>query len=335
MTVVARLAVRAWRNTYNFWVSDACLVLGLLNFTILGIGELVIILRGQTDYTQYYSEGYAKWKYASSILFDVGFYFPRFSLLAFYHELFPISEPRLRTWLRIAITYTTAGFLNATFMDILWCGSDLSRNWSNVGQRCSLTLSTTPMYVNWAVGISCEIFILLLPVPLLGKLKKLGKGEKVAFACVLLLGIVTVAVSTTRFTLMVMSMLGSETYLLGYAEIGTQIMVVALPTLRPLLSHTWTRSATKRCKSSAVAARRDFGARKSDRESTQNTSSTISENVSGDFVDPESCAGGKNKIQLIYAEGNPTSRYQPPWELIELPHIDSTLNIEGIRTEGV
>lgn len=63
------------------------------------------------------------------VLFDLGFYFPRFSLLAFYYKLFPISEPRLRVFLYIVTFYTIACFFTTAGLDLLSCGFDIAKNW--------------------------------------------------------------------------------------------------------------------------------------------------------------------------------------------------------------
>lgn len=70
-----------------------------------------------------------QWSFASTILFDTSFYYPRFSLLAFYFELFPPSEARLRTWLYVAIGYTVSCYLVTFGIDMFWCGLDVYRNW--------------------------------------------------------------------------------------------------------------------------------------------------------------------------------------------------------------
>lgn len=72
---------------------------------------------------------YSQWIYAAMIIFDACFWFPRFSLLAFYYELFPVSEPVLRFWMYAAAVYTALGFTVAICVDLLWCGFDVSKTW--------------------------------------------------------------------------------------------------------------------------------------------------------------------------------------------------------------
>jgi hypothetical protein len=72
---------------------------------------------------------WAQWGFASTVIFDTSFYYPRFSLLAFYFELFPRSEPGLRICLYSLIVYTVACYLVTAGVDIFWCGSDVYENW--------------------------------------------------------------------------------------------------------------------------------------------------------------------------------------------------------------
>ncbi|KAL6412773.1 hypothetical protein AUP68_03981 [Ilyonectria robusta] len=70
-----------------------------------------------------------QWKFASAILYDATFYFPRFSLLAFYNQLFPVSEPNLRRCLYFVAAFTVCAFLQAIFTDLFWCGANIAENW--------------------------------------------------------------------------------------------------------------------------------------------------------------------------------------------------------------
>ncbi|WQF90590.1 hypothetical protein CDEST_15604 [Colletotrichum destructivum] len=198
--ISARLAVRTWKKIWSFWLSDVFLLISLLFFLILVVGDTYTLSIGKSAFVEeYYDEGFAKWKFASSVVFDLGFYFPRFSLLAFYNELFSESEKRLRLCLYLVTAYATCAFIATLFMDIFWCGTDVSRNWSDANATCTLVNSSEPMYVAWSIGIISELFDLV-----------------------------------------------------GSTEIATQITVIALPALRPLLgffSVGWSRCSRNRSQS--------------------------------------------------------------------------------------
>ncbi|KAJ0163289.1 hypothetical protein CTA2_3223 [Colletotrichum tanaceti] len=74
-------------------------------------------------------------------------------------------------------------------------------------------------------------------------MKALKTKDRRALLCIFLLGIATVLVSTARFVLTVHSIWDFSTYLVGSIEVATQIIVITLPALRPLLgvvSRRWS-----------------------------------------------------------------------------------------------
>ncbi|WDK20010.1 archaeal flagellin N-terminal-like domain-containing protein [Colletotrichum graminicola] len=177
---------------------------------------------------EYFDEGFAKWKFSSSVIFDLGFYFPRFSLLAFYYELFPTAEKRLRLYLHMVTAYAVCAFFTTGFVDLFWCGADLSVNWADSDTKCTLANCVEPMYINWSIGIASEllgkcselsnlgitnkkiILVFALPFGIL-KLKALRTKDRRALFCIFLLGIFTLIISAVRFYLTVRSIWSLET----------------------------------------------------------------------------------------------------------------------------
>ncbi|OLN95498.1 hypothetical protein CCHL11_05156 [Colletotrichum chlorophyti] len=205
IVVIARLAVRTWNRVWSFWLSEVFLLVALLFFLTLVVGDTYTLGIGKSAFVdEYYDEGFAKWKFASSVVFDLGFYFPRFSLLAFYNELFPRTEKKLRIGLWLVTAYTTCAFIAAIFVDFFWCGSDVSVNWAESDATCTLVNSSEPMYVNWSIGIVSELLVFALPFGIL-KLKALQRKERRALLFIFLLGIVTILTSIARFVLTVRS----------------------------------------------------------------------------------------------------------------------------------
>jgi len=249
---VARLAVRTWHRVWSFWLSEIFLVLSLLFFLTLVVGDTYTISIGKDAFVEeYFDEGFAIWKFSSTIIFDLGFYLPRFSLLAFYYELFPTAEKRLRLRLHMVTAYAVCAFLTTGFVDLFWCGADLSVNWANSDTKCTLANCMEPMYINWSIGIVSELLVFALPFGIL-KLRALQTKDRRALFCIFLLGIFTVIISAVRFYLTVRSIWSLETYLVGSGEIATQIIVIAIPALRPLLgalTRSWSRYSDSRIQS--------------------------------------------------------------------------------------
>lgn len=89
-------------------------------------------------------------------------YFTKFSILAFYSNLFPAGSPKLRK-VCVAITaYTACCYITAMFLAIFWCGSKPSRNWEPSEKGCSLW-DYTLFKTDFALNISSDI--LSMPAP--------------------------------------------------------------------------------------------------------------------------------------------------------------------------
>jgi hypothetical protein len=62
-------------------------------------------------------------------VFNLGVFLLKFSLLALYNELIPATERKLRIAVTIVTIYCVVCFLITTFLDIFWCGADITLNW--------------------------------------------------------------------------------------------------------------------------------------------------------------------------------------------------------------
>jgi hypothetical protein len=189
--------------------------------------------------------------FGTVILYDTSLYFLKFSVLWFYHLLFPIGPSKLRLTLYLGGTITVACFFTATFMAIFWCGTNVSQHWQwdeNGISTCSF--SNKQLFVaDWAMNIGTDVVILLLPFPLLTKL--LLSWWQVGALCITFgLGAITMVVSTMRFMsvmrhdflplceLRIFNYYCNAHYrsdVYSVAEISTGMVVVSIPALRPLL----------------------------------------------------------------------------------------------------
>ncbi|KAI9148923.1 putative glucan -beta-glucosidase protein [Paramyrothecium foliicola] len=111
--IIARVAVCFKRGFRSFWLSGLLLILSFLFYVSLVTGDTCMLAAGRDFNTTSFSEGFAKWTFASALIFDFTFYLTRFSLLAFYNELFPLSETRLRIFMWIVVAYTATIIVGA------------------------------------------------------------------------------------------------------------------------------------------------------------------------------------------------------------------------------
>jgi len=128
--------------------------------------------------------------------------------------------------------YTASCYLVAMFLAIFWCGPNVTRNWQ-VGPHACTVWSFTLFKVNFALNLSSDILIFVLPFPLLATLT-LSKRQVVALCVTFGLGLITIAVSIGRCLALLQNAF-IPLYVWSMAEMCTAIMVVSLPSLRPLL----------------------------------------------------------------------------------------------------
>ncbi|KAF1986944.1 hypothetical protein K402DRAFT_420602 [Aulographum hederae CBS 113979] len=174
--------------------------------------------------------------YASVIFYDLGVYFPKLSILAFYYGLFPPAVPRLRMTLHCLTVYICASFIVVIMLALCWCGADISENWNptQIPPKCTI-FNKTLFNVDWAFNISSDVYIFALPWPIILRLK-LTRQQIVALVVTFSLGIITMGVSIGRFTA-TQGFAANTLYAWSMAENTTAIIVVSLPALKPLLRH--------------------------------------------------------------------------------------------------
>ncbi|CAG9947422.1 unnamed protein product [Clonostachys rosea f. rosea IK726] len=176
-----------------------------------------------------------KVRFLQNYWFDVGMYFPKFSILSFYYELVPPTKPRIRKLLYVLIAFTVAcslvTFLDATF----WCRADIASNWSEDPDACSAFNSMTMMRIHWSMNFSTEVFNVIFPFPILRDLKLRKPREKIGLGVIFGLGLLTISVSIGRFINMATQGNNFDAYLWASSELYVSIMVVSSTALRPLL----------------------------------------------------------------------------------------------------
>jgi hypothetical protein len=68
-------------------------------------------------------------RFATNYLFDVGLYFPKFSMLAFYYRIVPLTAPETRIALHATTGFVVVSALITFFGDTFWCGPNPAINW--------------------------------------------------------------------------------------------------------------------------------------------------------------------------------------------------------------
>jgi hypothetical protein len=141
-------------------------------------------------------------RFSTKFFFDAGLYFPKFSLVMSYATMVPVTEPRMRIFLRFIATYLVLACLTAVFADLFWCGGDVSINWLNP-LKCSSFSNPHLQKVTWTMNIVGELLLFIFPFPILNSLKFTQLREKIGLGLIFALGFFTILVSTGRFMFMI------------------------------------------------------------------------------------------------------------------------------------
>ncbi|KAL8293882.1 hypothetical protein RB597_007663 [Gaeumannomyces tritici] len=226
-------------------VSDLLLVLGALSILGLVICDTLTYRMGAMSDFGAIGEDLGKIRFATNYFFDAGLYLPKLSMLAIYYQLIPPHQRALRAGLYVVTAVTVAAVLITVFTDAFWCGPDPSVNWKVGENVCSTFSSTTLMVSNWALCITIEALIFLLPIPLLRQVRSLASIQQAGLVVVFSLGITTMMVSTGRFISMMYTGNYISVYIWATTEFAVSIMVVACMALRPLATKAWRATAGK------------------------------------------------------------------------------------------
>ncbi|EAT88773.1 hypothetical protein SNOG_03568 [Parastagonospora nodorum SN15] len=160
-------------------LSDAFLLLATLACMGLVICDILTYKAGAMSNFTDPRVSILKVRFATNYVFDVGLYFPKFSILAFYYMIIPISAPETRTALHVLTVFVVLSTIITFFGDTFWCGPNPA--------------------VNWRLQ---EVFV--LPLPIIRNLKIPRKRERAGLLVLFLLGAITIAVSAARFIAMLM-----------------------------------------------------------------------------------------------------------------------------------
>ncbi|KAH6883988.1 hypothetical protein B0T10DRAFT_531538 [Thelonectria olida] len=233
--VVARICVRVFMKRDRLNVSDIWLIIAAFSALGLVVCDTMAYKAHVMDNFTTTSVSIWKSRFAVNYFFDIGMYFPKFSIISFYHKLVPVTKPHMRIALYVLMGITTSCFLVTFFSLTFWCGPNVSSNWSANEHTCRSFTSLVLTRINWSLNFTTEVLNVIFPFPLVLDLKILRRREKIGLMVIFGLGIITVAVSLGRFIFM--AKLGDDIsiYVWATAEFCVSIIVVSLTALRPLL----------------------------------------------------------------------------------------------------
>ncbi|CAG7562590.1 unnamed protein product [Fusarium equiseti] len=188
--------------------------------------------------------------YIAEYCFDIGIYFPKLSITAFYWHLIPSVFRSLRIALYTITTYLACCLTTAFLLNTLIAGP-ISNNWHVLNienQWDSAWNSMTNFFTQWSMNFSTDVLLFCFPFFVLNHLM-LRKEQKLALVGVFSLGAITLAVGLTRFVISRIadySLDDASGNTLCTTEMTTAVIVVCLPGLKKLIKRSRTPAGTGR-----------------------------------------------------------------------------------------
>ncbi|KAL9561407.1 hypothetical protein ACKAV7_014762 [Fusarium commune] len=179
---------------------------------------------------------YLKTVFVAEYFFDIGIYWPKLSITAFYWFLIPHVFGSLRTALYVITAYLVCCLIAAilTVTLITWPISD---NWSIENQLESAWNSYPVFVVQWCLNFSTDLSLFCFPFFILKHLS-LRPEQKLGLIGIFSLGAITLTVSLARFVAYNITDFGLDDAsgnTLCTAEMTTAVIVVCLPGLKKFI----------------------------------------------------------------------------------------------------
>ncbi|KAI9850046.1 MAG: hypothetical protein M1838_006161 [Thelocarpon superellum] len=137
--------------------------------------------------------------YVTQIIYALQFPLTKVSVLMFYHRVFPIHRVRVFLW--VLGTLMVMWFTGAFFAALFTC-NPISYFWDRAIGGAGTCFDTEVYYnFNGGLNVFTDLILLLLPVPIVLKLK-MRRGEKFGILFIFLIGVVTTIASIVRLKYM-------------------------------------------------------------------------------------------------------------------------------------
>lgn len=165
--------------------------------------------------------------------------------------------PKLRLALYVLTAYTIAAWIATLGINTFYC-PNVPDNWSQEEGSCSVFNSMLVLQISWALNFSADICstfppqpidehvlicpVFVLPFPLL-RVLDLKRGQRYGVILTFTLGIITIAVSLSRFIRIQTGTDRERIYIWSLCEMAIAIIVVSLPALKYLLRY-WKASSS-------------------------------------------------------------------------------------------
>lgn len=248
--IIARLYLRIFLQRRRLLASDIfmiaawCAVVALAVFNII-FYRMGVLRRGITidlagfEGTAEEAERFNKFYHFVDYPFHTAFYLSKGALLAVYLQIFPDFMVKRRRFLWATITYVILGYIATILLLTVTC-LPMQRNWSLEAEACSIESTKITFEVAWALNISGDILIFILPWLVIPELT-LKNRLRYSLYATFLLGLINIAFCVVRFAQI--EKYGADLIititlieLWSSIDVCIGLIIAGLPSLRPFFN---------------------------------------------------------------------------------------------------
>ncbi|KAK3684076.1 hypothetical protein B0T22DRAFT_520557 [Podospora appendiculata] len=190
--------------------------------------------------------------FAAHIIYTVSLLVCRLSGLAFYHRICELHDQFLLA-IRILAGVLVAGFLPQVFLLIFHCLPVTGLwpyDWQPDVEKYTCLQWGVVYSVNSSVSLFCDMLLFGIPIAMIWILD-LPRKRRIQLACILLPGVLVVAISITRLVLVIqgqwqtdMSWAYNPMLAVEVSEIGATLIALSVPGIKPMFDKWILRKGT-------------------------------------------------------------------------------------------
>ncbi|KAK1973393.1 hypothetical protein LZ30DRAFT_789579 [Colletotrichum cereale] len=188
--------------------------------------------------------------FTAHLIYTSALLFCRFSGLAFYHRVCGVHS-RFLLAIKGAAFFLLAGYVTQMLLIIFHC-LPVTALWPYEWQSQFTDYKCLPwgfVYgINSAVSLLCDFVLFGIPIAML-RMLDMTRKRKIQLACILLPGILVVAISVARLILVIngqwqpdQSWIYSPLLAIEVSEIGATLIALSIPGIRPLATELFRRT---------------------------------------------------------------------------------------------
>ncbi|KAI5803147.1 hypothetical protein EDC01DRAFT_495687 [Geopyxis carbonaria] len=188
-----------------------------------------------------------KVQFIISLLYIITLWSAKATLFSIYFAVRSVMKNTSKLMLSLGVAYTVVVFIAVFLQTILWCGTDMSKNWTmNVEDEtlCIAIGSEPVMIVSTVATLTTDIIILIIGLIVVRTMSMTGRRETFALVFVFVIAAITIGSILIRFSLIINIIRNNGRFSRWMAvECMCSLIACCLPTTRSILRRVPDRFA--------------------------------------------------------------------------------------------